>query len=77
MSRQLILRVGSLNIARDLCQRRKPNEALPYLMKALADRRNLDAILEFAFLAPTKDESVEILEEGAARGGCLFTMYHH
>ncbi|RXW13595.1 hypothetical protein EST38_g12256 [Candolleomyces aberdarensis] len=48
--------------------RRKPKEALPYLMKALEDRRNLDAILEFAFLAPTKDESVEILEEGVARG---------
>ncbi|KAJ2921410.1 hypothetical protein H1R20_g15682, partial [Candolleomyces eurysporus] len=49
-------------------ERRKPKEALPYLMKALEDRRNLDAILEFAFLAPTKDESVEILEEGVARG---------
>ncbi|KAJ3505760.1 hypothetical protein NMY22_g17468 [Coprinellus aureogranulatus] len=58
----------NLNIARDLCQRRRPYEAVPYLQKALKDKRNIDAGIELAFLAPTKDECVEILEEAAERG---------
>ncbi|TEB25434.1 hypothetical protein FA13DRAFT_1738376 [Coprinellus micaceus] len=58
----------NLNIARDLCQRRKPYEALPYLQKALKDPRNIDAGIELAFLAPNKKECVKILEESADRG---------
>ena len=60
--------LNSLNIARDLCQRRKPYEAVPYLQKALKDPRNIDAGIELAFLAPSKKECVKILEEAADRG---------
>ncbi|KAH6912043.1 hypothetical protein BKA70DRAFT_1266388 [Coprinopsis sp. MPI-PUGE-AT-0042] len=58
----------NLNIARDLCQKRRPYEALPYLQKAMKDKRNIDAGIELAFLAPNKQESVNILEEAAERG---------
>jgi hypothetical protein len=58
----------SLNIARDLCQKRRPYEALPYLREAMKDSRNIDAGIELAFLAPTKQDSIEILEDAAERG---------
>ncbi|KAF5326031.1 hypothetical protein D9611_000729 [Ephemerocybe angulata] len=58
----------NLNIARDLCQRRKPNEAVPYIMKALEDPHNLDAAIELAFVAPTPKDCVQVLEEAARRG---------
>ena len=58
----------SLRIAEDLCRKRKPKQALPYLFKAMEDPNNLDAIIQMAFLMPTINEGVQLLEEGAARG---------
>ena len=51
----------SLRIAEDLCRKRRPNEAVPYLTKAVKDPRNLDAWIQAAFLAPNLDESTETL----------------
>ena len=61
-------RKTSLKIGEDLCRRRKPQEALPYLMKAMEDPNNLDAIVQMAFLMPTMQMGVKLLEEGEGRG---------
>ncbi|CAL1702320.1 unnamed protein product [Somion occarium] len=59
----------NLEIAEDLCRKRKPIEALPYLDKALkADDANLDAYIQLAFLAPTLDDSIEVLESAEHKG---------
>ncbi|KAF9040031.1 hypothetical protein BJ165DRAFT_1351413 [Panaeolus papilionaceus] len=58
----------NLEIAERLCLRGKPYEAVPYLQEALKDPNNLDAGIQLAFLAPTKDESVNILMEAEERG---------
>ncbi|THH33773.1 hypothetical protein EUX98_g385 [Antrodiella citrinella] len=58
-----------LEIGEDLCSKRKPNEALPYLDKALkADPYNLDAYISLAFLAPDFDASVEVLLRAEQKG---------
>jgi len=62
-------RIHSLQIGEDLCARRKPREALPYLDKALrADPYNLDAYIQLAFLAPDFNSSVEILLTAEKKG---------
>ncbi|PIL36807.1 hypothetical protein GSI_00497 [Ganoderma sinense ZZ0214-1] len=58
----------NLQKAEDLCRRRKPEQALPYLFKAMEDPNNLDAIVQMAFLMPTMDMGVRLLEEGEAKG---------
>ncbi|TFK93914.1 hypothetical protein K466DRAFT_580545 [Polyporus arcularius HHB13444] len=58
----------NLRIGEDLCRKRKPNEAAPYLLKALEDPNNIDAIIQMAFLMSTINEGLELLEEGVARG---------
>ncbi|KAI0676908.1 hypothetical protein C8Q78DRAFT_1086899 [Trametes maxima] len=58
----------NLEIAEDLCRRRKPQQALPYLYKAMEDPNNFDAAIQLAFLMPTLDESVKLLEATEARG---------
>ncbi len=58
----------SLQKAEDLCRRRKPEQALPYLFKAMEDPNNLDAIVQMAFLMPTIDMGVGLLEEGEVKG---------
>ncbi len=62
----------SLRIGEDLCRKRKPNEAAPYLLKALEDPNNIDAIIQMAFLMSTINEGLELLEEGVARGMVSF-----
>ena len=62
------METGSLEIAEALCNKRKPNEAVPYLMKAMEDPNNMDAFVQCAFLCPTLDESVECLEAGIVKG---------
>ncbi|KAJ3555145.1 hypothetical protein NM688_g2741 [Phlebia brevispora] len=57
-----------LEIAEDLCRRRRPYEALPYLDKAMRDPRNLDAWVQAAFLAPTLDDSTQLLECAEKQG---------
>ncbi|TCD71343.1 hypothetical protein EIP91_011114 [Steccherinum ochraceum] len=65
-----------LEIAEDLCRKRRPVEALPYLHRALdADPYNLDAYIQLAFLAPNFETSVEMLETAESKGktyACLF-----
>lgn len=58
----------NLEIAEGLCNRGKPNEAVPYLVKAMKDGNNLDAFVQTAFLCPTLAESVECLEAGIKKG---------
>ncbi|KAI0773887.1 hypothetical protein C8Q74DRAFT_1199891 [Fomes fomentarius] len=61
--------VNNLKIAEDLCRRRKPEQALPYLYKALdQDPDNLDAVVQMAFLMPTMKAGLNLLEDAAARG---------
>ncbi|KAI0650056.1 hypothetical protein C8Q79DRAFT_1006363 [Trametes meyenii] len=58
----------NLEIGEDLCRRRKPQQALPYLYKAMEDPNNSDAAIQLAFLMPTLDEGVRLLEVTEAQG---------
>ncbi|KAF7980760.1 hypothetical protein HWV62_36801 [Athelia sp. TMB] len=58
----------NLEIAERLCQKGTPNDAVPYLMKAMEDKNNLDAFVQCAFLCPTNAESIECLEAGINNG---------
>ncbi|KAL4065599.1 hypothetical protein V8B97DRAFT_1919737 [Scleroderma yunnanense] len=57
----------SLEIAEDLCNRRKPKKALPYLFKAMEDENNLDAFIQSAFLHHLP-EAVKVLEQAEEKG---------
>ncbi|CAA7262664.1 unnamed protein product [Cyclocybe aegerita] len=57
----------NLEKAEDLCRRRKPEQAAPYLLKAIKDHNNLDAIIQIAFLLPRPD-AIEALEHAEERG---------
>ena len=61
-------RLLSLEIAEKLLAKRKPNDALPYLVKAMEDGTNLDAYVAMAFICPTLNDSVECLEAGIRKG---------
>ncbi|EIW62110.1 uncharacterized protein TRAVEDRAFT_27483 [Trametes versicolor FP-101664 SS1] len=58
----------NLEKAEDLCRRRKPMQALPYLRKAMKDPNNLDAAVQMAFLMPTLGTAVQLLEDAKAQG---------
>ncbi|PSR73677.1 hypothetical protein PHLCEN_2v10596 [Hermanssonia centrifuga] len=58
----------NLKIAEDLCRKRKPDEAAPYIEKAMEDPRNLDAWISAAFVAPNLDISTGWLEEAEKQG---------
>ena len=59
----------SLEKAEDLCRKKRPHEALPYLRKALdLDPENLDAMIQLAFLAPNLASSVKTLENAERTG---------
>ncbi|OBZ76530.1 hypothetical protein A0H81_03534 [Grifola frondosa] len=58
----------NLEKAEDLCRKRRPEKALPYLEKAMEGGNNLDAIVQMAFLMPTMDMSVKLLEEAEEKG---------
>jgi hypothetical protein len=68
------VRSRSLEIAEALCNKRKPNEAVPYLVKAMEDGNNMDAFVQCAFLCPTLDESVECLETGIKKGALYYQI---
>ena len=58
----------SLEKGEELCRKRKPNEAAPYLMKAIElDKNNLDAYIEIAFILDMEG-AVETLETAELRG---------
>ncbi|KAJ7153101.1 hypothetical protein C8R43DRAFT_1002904 [Mycena crocata] len=61
----------NLRIAEDLCLRGKPNDAAPYLLKALEDMNNFDADIQMAYLSPDLDFSIEVLEFAEARARSL------
>ena len=68
ITQRLTILNSSLRIGEDLARRRKPQEALPYLLKAMEDPNNLDAVIQVAFLMPTISAGVKLLEEAEARG---------
>ncbi|KAH7913337.1 hypothetical protein BJ138DRAFT_1171344 [Hygrophoropsis aurantiaca] len=57
----------NLDKAEDLCRRRKPEQAVPYLLKAMEDENNLDAFIQAAFLFPL-NEAVQFLEDAERKG---------
>jgi hypothetical protein len=57
----------SLDRAEDLCRRKKPAKALPFLLKAMEDGNNLDAFIQAAFLFPLP-EALKALENAEAKG---------
>ena len=64
-----IISTFSLEIAEDLCRKKKPKDALPYIMKALdADPSNLDAFVQLAFLMPTLAEGIDLLKVTETKG---------
>ncbi|KAI0663084.1 hypothetical protein C8Q70DRAFT_1042671 [Cubamyces menziesii] len=65
----------NLDIAEDLCNRRKPEQALPYLFKAMEDPNNLDAYVQMAFLMPTIGEGIKLLEKAEADGRAILKRY--
>ena len=63
-------------MAEDLCRKRKPEKALPYIFKAMKDPNNLDAIIQMAFVMPTMETRIRLLEEGAAKGDSQLSAVH-
>ncbi|KAL0058460.1 hypothetical protein AAF712_014864 [Marasmius tenuissimus] len=58
-------------IADDLCARRKPKEAVPYIWKAMLDENNVDIFVTATLLEPTYEESIECLDEGKRRARAI------
>ncbi|GBE79251.1 hypothetical protein SCP_0204480 [Sparassis crispa] len=58
----------NLEKAEDLCRKRKPEKALPFLLKAMEDGNNLDAAVQMAFLMPNLNVSVKVLEGAEEHG---------
>ncbi|OSC99218.1 hypothetical protein PYCCODRAFT_1470472 [Trametes coccinea BRFM310] len=65
----------NLEKAEDLCRRRKPEQALPYLFKAMEDPNCLDAAVQMAFLMPTMEMGIRLLEQAEARGRAHLKTY--
>ena len=59
--------VVSLEKAEDLCRKKKPKLAVPYLLKAIQDDNNLDAFIQAAFLLHIEG-ALEALEAAELRG---------
>ena len=57
----------SLDIGADLARKRRPREALPYIMEAIKDQNNLDAMIELAFLRH-RPHAIQTLELAESRG---------
>ncbi|KAF8153851.1 hypothetical protein B0H34DRAFT_719357 [Crassisporium funariophilum] len=60
----------NLEKAEQLCRKKKPKLAVPYVLKAIEDDHNLDAIIQFAFLFD-RPSAVEILEAAELKGRAL------
>lgn len=58
---------NNLDRAEDLCRRKKPAKALPFLLKAMEDGNNLDAFVQAAYLFPLP-EALKALENAEAKG---------
>lgn len=57
----------NLDIGADLARKRRPREALPYIMEAIKDQNNLDAMIELAFLRH-RPHAIQTLELAESRG---------
>ena len=57
----------SLEKAEDLCRKKKPQLAVPYILKAIQDDNNLDAFIQAAFLLHIEG-TLEALETAELRG---------
>ncbi|KAI6008804.1 hypothetical protein F5J12DRAFT_905176 [Pisolithus orientalis] len=57
----------NLEIAETLCNRRKPEQALQYLFRAMEDENTLDTFIQFAFLHHLP-EAVKVLEDAKRKG---------
>jgi len=67
--KMLFISFSSLDKAEDLCRKKKPKQALPYLYAAITENpENLDAAIQFAFLNDRKG-ALEILEASEVQGG--------
>ena len=58
----------SLTIAEDLCRKKKSKKAMPYLAKAMEDPNNLDADIQYCFLQPNLEMSMQVLEDAERKG---------
>ena len=68
LTKMLFFSFSSLDKAEDLCRKKKPKQALPYLYAAIAENPdNLDAAIQFAFLNDRKG-ALEILEASEVKG---------
>jgi hypothetical protein len=59
--------MSSLEKAEDLCRKKKPKLAVPYILKAIQDENNLDAFIQAAFLLDIEG-ALEALETAELRG---------
>ena len=50
-----------------MARKRRPREALPYIMEAIKDQNNLDAMIELAFLRH-RPHAIQTLELAESRG---------
>ncbi|KAK0451220.1 uncharacterized protein EV420DRAFT_1561559, partial [Desarmillaria tabescens] len=55
-------------IGAELCRKRKPKEAAPYLLRAIQDHNNLDAFIELSFLMPDSESRLDVLATAAKEG---------
>ncbi|KAF5326328.1 hypothetical protein D9611_000723 [Ephemerocybe angulata] len=58
----------NLDVARDLGNKGKHLEALPFILKAMEDPNNLDAILHYSAYAPSQRDRLKMLEDAERRG---------
>ncbi|KAF8891041.1 hypothetical protein BD779DRAFT_1610723 [Infundibulicybe gibba] len=60
----------NLDKAESLCRQKKPEKALPFLLKAIEDNNNLDALIQAAFLFD-RPHAIKVLESSEKRGRIL------
>lgn len=57
-------------MADNLCAQGKPNEAAPFMLKAMEDKNNVDIFVTFAFVQQNYRKALEVLEDGKLIGTC-------
>lgn len=55
-------------MADNLCAQGKPNEAAPFMLKAMEDKNNVDIFVTFAFVQQNYRKALEVLEDGKLIG---------
>ncbi|KAF4611704.1 hypothetical protein D9613_004045 [Agrocybe pediades] len=54
--------------AEDLIRRKRPQQAMPYLARAIQDHHNLDAVIQLAFITPNMETAIQVLQAAERRG---------